>query len=112
MASQVNLDGWDRITQAPPPAGEHTETAMRVPATAPHHERAPQELTVAERQGFAMSWVAIGLGTFLLLGGLALWASAVFSAGFGGWLVSLALMGVVMLATIVVVSFFTLRPRR
>ena len=112
MVPQMNLDGRDRATQAPPPVTEYTETATRLPATAPHHERAPQELTVAERQGFAMSWVAIGLGTFLLLGGLALWASAVFSAGFGGWLVSLALMGIVMLATIVVVSFFTLRPRR
>lgn len=102
MTPRVNLDGRDRATQALPPATENMETATRT----------PRELTVAERQGFAMSWVAIGLGTFLLLGGLALWASAVFSAGFGGWLVSLALMGLVMLATIVTVSFVTLRPRR
>ena len=111
MAPEVNLDGRDRATQAPPPVTEHMETATRMPATAPHHERAAQELTIAERQGFAMSWVAIGLGTFLLLGGLALWASAVLSAGFGGWLVSLALMGVVMLATIIAGSYFVNRPR-
>jgi uncharacterized membrane protein len=46
------------------------------------------------------------------VGGLALWASAVFSAGFGGWLLSMAVMGVVIVATIVAVSYFVIRPRR
>ena len=113
MVPQMNLDGRDRATQAPPSATEDTENAMRLPATAPHYVRAPRELTAAERQGLMMGWVAIALGTFLLLGGLALWASAVLSAGFSGWLLSLAVMGVVVVATIVAVSRFVAgRPGR
>lgn len=110
MAPQVNLDGWERTTQTPPSLTETTATAAPLATQAPYN-RAPRELTAAERQGFAMSWVAIGLGTFLLLGGLALWASAVFSAGFGGWLLSLAVMGIVMLATIIAGSYSVNRPR-
>jgi len=110
MAPRVNLDGWERTIQTPPSLAKTTETAAP-PATQAPYNRAPRELTAAERQGFAMSWVAIGLGTFLLLGGLALWASAVFSAGFGGWLLSLAVMGIVMLATIIAASYSVNRPR-
>jgi hypothetical protein len=47
-----------------------------------------------------------------LLGGLALWAASVFSAGFGGWLISVAVMGVIVVAAIVAVSYFVIRPGR
>lgn len=75
-------------------------------------ESAPRKLTYGERQGIAMGWVVIALGLFLLLGGLALWAASVLSAGFGGWLISMAVMGAVMLATIVAISYFVIRPGR
>lgn len=98
MTPQVELDGRERATTAPPAARTATS--------------ATRELTDADRQGLAMAWVGMALGTFLLLGGLALWAAAAFGAGFGGWLIGVGAMGVVMVATIVAVSYFVIRPRR
>jgi hypothetical protein len=72
----------------------------------------PHELTFAERQGLAMGWMSIALGIFLLFGGLALWASVALSAGFGGWLISMAVMGVIVVATLVAVARFVIRPSR
>jgi hypothetical protein len=93
------------------------DTSNRTAPSAPITDRASERLgkypalTFAERQGLMMSWVGIALGMFLLLGGLALWASVALGAGFAGWLVSLAVMGVVIVATIVAVSVFVIRPR-
>src|SRR5689334_18044456 len=81
MTPMVNMDGQDRVAQAAP-APTPTMTAER--AAVP----AAQEPTYAERQGMAMGWVAITLGIFVLLAGLALWAAAVFNAGFAGWLIA------------------------
>jgi hypothetical protein len=72
----------------------------------------PRKLTYGERQGIAMGWVVIALGLFLLLGGLALWAASVLSAGFVGWLISMAVIGVVIVMTIVAISYFVIRPGR
>jgi hypothetical protein len=59
-----------------------------------------------------MGWVVIALGLFLLLGGLALWAASVLGAGFGGWLISMAIMGVVVVAAIFAVAVFVIKPAR
>lgn len=104
MTPQVNLDGRDRVSPSP-------TAAPMLPAER-QEITVPRELTYAERQGLAMGWMALALGTFLLLGGLALWASVALSAGFGGWLISVAVMGVVTVAAIVAVSYFVIRPRR
>ncbi len=58
-----------------------------------------------------MGWVSIGLGLFLLFGGLALWAAAALNAGFVGWLISTGVMGLVIVAVIVAVNLYVLRPR-
>jgi hypothetical protein len=71
-----------------------------------------QDLTFKERQGLAMSWVFSALGMFLLLGGLALGAAVVFQVGFVGWLVTMGLMALVMVAVIIAVSYFMLGSRR
>jgi hypothetical protein len=72
----------------------------------------PRELTFAERQGLAMGWVAMALGLFLLFGGLALWAAVALSAGFTGWLIGMAVMGAVVVATLIAISVFVIRPKR
>ncbi len=97
MTPQVKFDGMDRVVEASP---------MRTESPAPH------KLTYGERQGLAMGWVVVALGIFLLLGGLALWAASVLSAGFGGWLISVAVLGVVMVVTVIAVSYFVIRPGR
>jgi hypothetical protein len=104
MTSQVNLYGEDHVAQAtptttPPPTAGRTETPTL------------HELTYAERQGLAMAWVGIALGMFLLLGGLALWAAVALNAGFGGWLLGMGLMGLVIVAVVVAVNYAVLRPR-
>lgn len=111
MTPQVNLDGVDRVAQAAPtpttaPAPVLTPLAGRMETTTPH------ELTVAERQGLAMSWLAITLGMFLLLSGLALGAALAFKVGFGGWLLGTGLMGLIILAAVVAVNVVVLRPGR
>ncbi len=80
------------------------ETKSETPAT--------QELSFKDRQGLAMSWVFGALGMFLVLGGLALGAAAVFNAGFVGWLITMGLMGLVIVAVIVAVNYYVLRPER
>jgi hypothetical protein len=83
------------------------------PASAsPAGPSTPHELTYAERQGLAMGWVAIALGTLLLLGGLALWAAWAFSAGFGAWLLAVGVMGLLMVALVVAVNYVVLQPTR
>ncbi|HKW23077.1 MAG TPA: hypothetical protein VJO13_16955 [Ktedonobacterales bacterium] len=100
MTPQVKLNGSDPIA--------HVSTASPVRA----ESQEPHKPTYGERQGIAMGWVAIALGIFLLFGGLALWAASVLSAGFGGWLISIAVMGVIVVATVVAVSYFVIRPAR
>ncbi|HEX9069751.1 MAG TPA: hypothetical protein VF807_13345 [Ktedonobacterales bacterium] len=104
MLPQVNLNGMDRVAQ--------TSSATASPSPAAGEREAPRELTFTERQGLAMGWVGMALGMFLLLGGLALWAAVAFSAGFGGWLLATGLMGLVMIAVIIAVTYFIVRPRR
>jgi hypothetical protein len=111
MSSQVNLDGIAPVTQTPPvpvvttPRPPIARTDAPAPAT-------PHELTFAERQGLAMGWVAMALGVFVLLGGLALWAAVALDAGFSGWLIGMGVMGVVMVAVVVIVGYFMRQPRR
>lgn len=88
---------------------ERAAAADGQPASTPP---VPHELTFAERQGLAMGWVGMALGTLLLLGGLALWAAWAFSAGFGAWLLAVAVMGLVMIVVVVAVNYITLRPGR
>ena len=106
MTPQTQLDG--KNTDAPP-------SFTGIPVVTRSDERRlgePHELTFAERQGLAMGWMSIALGIFLLFGGLALWASVALSAGFGGWLISMAVMGVIVVATLVAVARFVIRPSR
>lgn len=109
MTPQTQLDG--RGPAAPAPSAEtpvFTPTGERGRS----QDREPHELTFAERQGLAMGWLSVALGIFLLFGGLALWASVALSAGFGGWLISMAVMGVIVVAAIVAVAYFVIRPSR
>ncbi|HET9981863.1 MAG TPA: hypothetical protein VFQ32_15540 [Ktedonobacterales bacterium] len=109
MTPQTQLDGRSPATPAPSiDAPVVTPTAERGRS----RDREPHELTFAERQGLAMGWLSVALGIFLLFGGLALWASVALSAGFGGWLISMAVMGVIVVAAIVAVAYFVIRPSR
>ena len=98
MIPQVKLNGTEHVAQTTP-THETTESAAHKP-------------TYGERQGIAMGWVTIALGIFLLLGGLALWAASVLSVGFWGWLISVSVMGVVVVAAIAAVGYFVIRPGR
>jgi hypothetical protein len=71
-----------------------------------------QELTYKDRQGIAMGLVFSALGMFLLLGGLALGAAVIFNVGFGGWLIGMALMGLMIVGVIVAVNAYILKPAR
>jgi hypothetical protein len=71
-----------------------------------------QELSYKDRQGLAMAWAFSALGIYLLFGGLALGAAVIFNVGFGGWLIGMGLTGLMIVAVIVVVNFFVLRPGR
>jgi hypothetical protein len=104
MTPQVQLNGTDRVAT---PAAAPAPT----PPTDQKEAPAPRELTYAERQGLAMSWVGIALGMFLLLGGLALWAAVALQAGFGGWLLGMGVMGLVIVLVIVAVNVYVMRPR-
>ena len=104
---QVDLDGVNRVTQAP-----LSIDALPYPPGVGMEATAPHALTDAERQGLAMSGVGITLGMLLLLGGLALVAAVALHAGFGGWLLGMALVAVVMVAVILAVNYAVLRPRR
>lgn len=106
---QVDLDGRDHVTEQAAPAT--TITLVPTPTTPVPTTSMPRELTSAERHGLAMGWVAIAFGVLLLLGGLAMWAAVAFSAGFGGWLIAMGLLGLVMVAVVVAVAY-TLRPTR
>ncbi len=100
MTPQVKLDGTNQVAQATAPQPARTESPT------------PQKPTYGERQGIAMGWVTIALGLLLLFGGLALWAASELSAGFGGWLISIAVMGVLVVAAVVAVGYFVIRPGR
>lgn len=100
MTPQAQLNGRERIVDAD---GAPAPT-YATPAT-------PRTLTDAERQGIAMGWVSIALGLFLVFGGLALWAAVALNAGFGGWLVSMAVIGLVIVAVLVGVTYTVIRPR-
>lgn len=106
MTPQVNFDVRDRVA--------HDRLPITQVSTLPEEQvekPTPRELTAGERQGLAMGWVVIALVLFLLLGGLALWAAATFSAGFWAWLLSVAVMGVVTVATVIAANYFVMRPR-
>ncbi|HEX6543282.1 MAG TPA: hypothetical protein VF040_16115 [Ktedonobacterales bacterium] len=100
MTPQMKLAERDSKTQVAEVEAEQAEQAK---------SKAP---TYGERQGLAMGWVTIALGTFLLFAGLALWAAAVLNAGFGGWLLGVAVLGVIMVAAIIAVGYFVIRPGR
>ena len=102
MTPQVNLDGTDRVVQAAP-----TPAVPMFGAPAVRHE-----MTEVERQGMAMGWIGMALGIFVLLGGLALWAAVALSAGFGGWLIGIAVLGLGMALVVIAVGYFVLRPPR
>lgn len=101
MTPQVHLDGRERIVEADSTPGP-TQAAVAT----------PRALTDAERQGLAMGWVSIGLGMFLLFGGLALWAATALNAGFVGWLVSMGIIGVAIVAVLMAVTYTVIRPKR
>lgn len=107
---QVTIDEREPVAQTAPPASPASPSII-APLPVPP-DSAPRELTLAERQGLAMGWAGIALGMILLLGGLALWAAVAFSAGFGGWLIAMGLLGLVMVAVIVAVNYVVLRPQR
>ncbi len=69
-------------------------------------------MTEAERQGMAMGWIGMAFGIFLLLGALALWAAVALNAGFGGWLIGVAVLGLAMVAVAVAVAYYVVRPGR
>jgi hypothetical protein len=97
----MQLDGRERVIDA-----DATSAPPRAAVSTPH------ALTDAERQGLAMGWVSIALGLLLLFGGLSLWAAAALNAGFVGWLVSMAVIGLVIVAVLVAVTYMVIRPRR
>lgn len=101
MTPQAQLDGRERIVDADAAPAPTYAT----PAT-------PRALTDADRQGLAMGWMSIALGLFLLFGGLALWAAVALNAGFVGWLVSMVVIGLVIVAVLVAVTYMVIRPRR
>jgi hypothetical protein len=105
MTPQTNLNGTDRMAEVPFPT---TPTSVARQVETPM----PGPLTDAERQRLAMSWVGITLGAILPLGALALWAAEVFGAGFLGWLLGMALLGLVMVAVVIVLDSALLRPHR
>lgn len=109
MIPQVNLNGKDTVAEAQAPS---TTISASPPVTGRREPSTPHELTFAERQGLAMGWIGIAFGMFLLLAGLALWAASALSAGFWGWLISVAVMGVIVVAAIVAVAYFVIRPGR
>lgn len=98
MMPQLNLNETKRADETKPDDAS-------VPATA-------AALSEKDRQGLAMGWVFSSLGFLLVLGGLALLAAWVLQAGFVGWLIGMALIGLVMVAVIVTVNFYALRPAR
>jgi hypothetical protein len=101
MTPQVKLNGTNRVDDV----GEvESATASKLADT--------QVLTEKDRQGLAMAWVFSALGFLLVLGGLALLAAWVFQAGFVGWLIGMALMGLVIVGVIVAVNNVVLRPAR
>lgn len=94
---------------------DETERAAAADNRPPPASQAPRVLTEADRQGLAMGWVAITLGMLLVLGGLALWAALVFSAGFGAWLLAVGVLGVlgmVMVAVVITANYSALRSGR
>jgi len=99
MTPQANLNGADRVAQT-------------ISAPARSETPATQELSAKDRQGLAMGWAFSALAMFLLLGGLALGAAVVFNAGFVGWLMSMALMGLVIVTVIAAANYYMLRPSR
>jgi hypothetical protein len=102
MLPHVNLDATDRIAETPP----------ALPPTLAVAPAVRHEMTEAERQGMAMGWIGMALGIFILLGGLSLWAAAALNAGFAGWLVGIAVLGLGMALVTIAVGYFVLRPRR
>lgn len=111
MSPMTHLDERDRVASADARPALAPIAAPTVPVALPALP-APRALTEAERHGLAMGWVAMALGTLLLLGGLALWAAWAFSAGFWAWLIAVGVMGLVMVAVVVTANFAVLRPRR
>ncbi len=103
---QADLDGMNRVAQV-----SLTTAPVPIPSDTRTEPPAPRAMTDAERQGIAMSWVGITLGIFLLLGGLALGAAVALKAGFGGWLLGMGVIGLIMVAVIIVVNYTMLRPR-
>ena len=107
MTPQVHLDAQERVfTADAQPSPISPSMPSNVGSAAPH------ALTDAERQGLAMGWVSIGLGMFLLFGGLDLWAAAALQAGFVGWLIGMGVIGLIIVAVLLTVTYTVIRPRR
>jgi hypothetical protein len=102
MTPQVHVDDAERVMRAAPAP---PVTAYGLPAPR-------RDMTEAERQGMAMGWIGMAFGIFLLLGALALWAAVALGAGFGGWLIGVAVLGLSMLAVAIGVGLLVLRPAR
>jgi hypothetical protein len=104
MTPQVQFNGVERVAQATPAPGA-------APIGPPLAEAPRRAMTEAERQGMAMGWIGMAFGIFLTLGLLALWAAVALHAGFAGWLVGMAVLGVAMAVVAVAIGYFLLRPR-
>lgn len=102
MTPQVQLDRRDRVVEAEP-----------TPAPIPAVPAPPREMTEGDRQGLAMGWVSIGLGLFLLIGGLALWGAVALHAAFAGWLIGMTLLGLAIVAVVLfAITYTVVRTRR
>ena len=99
MAPQVNVDGTDRVAQAAPIT---PPTVGGTPVT--------RGMTDKDRHLLAMSWAFSALGVFALLAAIALGAALVFNAGFIGWLIGVAVMGLVIVVVIAAVNRYVLKP--
>lgn len=60
----------------------------------------------------AMAWLWSTMLLFFLLAGLALGAALVFKVGFFGWLITIGLMGGIIVATVVAITSYVLKPER
>ena len=112
MTPQVHLETNNHLTPAPLPPTLPVLTPPLVTKTSPQKAPALQDVTLVQRQGLAMAWVGIMLGTLLLLGGLALWAAVALSAGFNSWLLAIGVMGALMAVVVVTVIYGLLRSGR
>ncbi len=122
MNPQINLNGAKRRADesipaaatwpTPPPRTQPAPQPTWQAPLASHVEMWPAQTAAAPSYGQRLALAIASLLFFVPLAGIALGAAVVFDVGFGGWLIGLAITGLVVALVNLIFHLGVFAPRR